>query len=308
MRVLITGGAGFIGLHLAELLAQKGAKVTFLIDQLDELKLDSDLQNFLNNPDIEYKHMNLLDENALRTLDVNYSHVVHLAAILGVTTVLKNAYTVLRDNNQLNINALHIASMQTSLKQLIFASTSEVYAGTLEAGLLMIPSSETSPLVLPKLSAPRTSYMLSKIYGEALVQHLRLPYTIIRPHNVYGPRMGMRHVIPELMSKAYFTEDQSIEVFSMAHSRTFCFVTDAVQMIFKIMKSEDALGHVFNIGTQQPEVTIENLAKLIIKIVNKDLLVIDGGVTEGSPIRRAPDMTKFRTFWNWKICQFGRGC
>ena len=87
-------------------------------------------------------------------------------------------------------------------KLFVFASTSEVYAGSLEHFGLPIPTPETAPLGLPDLGRPRTTYMLSKIYGEALCRHAGLPFTILRPHNLYGPRMGMAHVIPELHARA----------------------------------------------------------------------------------------------------------
>ena len=106
--------------------------------------------------------------------------------------------------------------------------------------------------------------------------------------------MGMRHVIPELLRKASTAEGEAIEVFSLHHSRTFCYVSDAVNMIFELMQNKDAIGHVFNIGNQGPEITMGDLAKLIIDIADKDLAITDMGTTQGSPERRAPEMTRLK--------------
>ena len=91
------------------------------------------------------------------------------------------------------MNAIDIAKKQKRLKRLLFASTSEVYAGTLRYHGLEFPTTEETPLTVSDLRHPRTSHMLSKIYGEALLRQSNLPYTIFRPHNFYGPRMGMSH-------------------------------------------------------------------------------------------------------------------
>lgn len=299
MKILVTGGSGFIGYHLGKLLSDKGCQVT-LLDNLDAEKLDDELIALIEKPNVSYVQVDLSDMDAVSTLDKDFTHIVHFAALLGVQNVLKNSFNVLKLNTELVINTIELAKQQENLHQFLFASTSEVYAGTLEAGCLEIPSPEASQLVLPKLDSPRTSYMLSKIYGEALCQHSNLPCTILRPHNIYGPRMGMRHVIPELLRKASTAEGEAIEVFSLHHSRTFCYVSDAVNMIFELMQNKDAIGHVFNIGNQGPEIMMGDLAKLIIDIVDKDLAITDMGTTQGSPKRRAPEMTRLTNLTGYK--------
>ena len=198
------------------------------------------------------------DPASLAALDNDYTHIVHLAAMLGVENVLNNAYAVLDVNVRLTVDALRVASKQRNLKQFVFTSTSEVYAGTLEHGSLSIPTPESSPIVLPSLVQPRTSYMLSKLYGEALCEQSGLPCTIIRPHNVYGPRMGMRHVIPQLLQRAHETGDDTLEVYSPTHTRTFCYVSDAVEIIRRLMTTEEAIGKAVNVGSQAPEISISS--------------------------------------------------
>jgi nucleoside-diphosphate-sugar epimerase len=191
------------------------------------------------------------------------------------------------------INTLAWAKTQVNLKRFIFASTSEVYAGTLKHFTMPIPTPEKIPLAIPDVSHPRTSYLLSKIYGEALCHHSGLSFTIIRPHNIYGARMGLSHVIPELLKKAYSTEvGKNLDVFSVSHKRTFCHIDDAVNIIQLLAESSDTINETYNIGSQDPEITIKSLAEIIMKIVDKKLTIIPQQQTSGSVTRRSPDMTK----------------
>ena len=134
--------------------------------------------------------------------------------------------------------------------------------------------------------------MLSKLYGEAMVQHAGLPFTIVRPHNFYGPRMGLAHVVPQLLEKAYRAEPGSrLEVFSVEHRRTFCFIDDAVAIIATAATKPDCLGRTLNVGSQSPEVSIGELAELIVRVVGKPLRIAPAPSTPGSPTRRCPDMS-----------------
>ena len=120
---------------------------------------------------------------------------------IGVTHVMEKPYSVLYDNIRMLGNIIDLARRQSNLLKFFYASTSEIYAGTLKHFNLSIPTPEETPLAITDLSHPRTSYMLSKIYGEAMCQQASIPFTIFRPHNIYGPRMGMAHVIPEQLRK-----------------------------------------------------------------------------------------------------------
>ena len=108
--------------------------------------------------------------------------------------------------------------------------------------------------------------MLSKIYGESMCINSMLPITIIRPHNFYGPRMGLSHVIPEIMKKAVESEKSKIDVFSINHKRTFCYIEDAVNAIQKLSESQNSIGKTYNIGDEEEEITMENLSKKLLKL------------------------------------------
>jgi nucleoside-diphosphate-sugar epimerase len=141
------------------------------------------------------------------------------------------------------------------------------------------------------LTEPRTSYMLSKIYGEELCRFSGLPFTIFRVHNAFGPRMGLSHVVPELLRKAFNAPQGSgIEVFSTTHSRSFCFISDIIEIIYRMADTPACEGQVLNCGAQGPEVTIGQLAEVVIHTVGRDVKIIALPETPGSPQRRAPDM------------------
>src|SRR5262249_56924868 len=129
----------------------------------------------------------------------SYDAIVHLAAIVGVQNVIDRPYQTLRDNVLIHEAVIRFAARQTNLQRFLFASTSEVYAGSLMHLRLPLPTPEDSPLALPDLSQPRTAYMLSKIYGEAMLLHSGLPYTIFRPPHVYRPRIALTPLIPHLL-------------------------------------------------------------------------------------------------------------
>ncbi len=287
---LITGGSGFIGFHLARRLCREGYVID-LVDNFSRGVVDPELQELLNARNVRLIRMDVLDASAYSQLRLDYDYVYHCAAIIGVANVLSRPYAVLADNVKMLFALLGHCRKIAMLKRFIFPSTSEVYAGTLQYFELPIPTPESTPLAVTDLAHPRTSYMLSKIYGEALCRHSGVPFTIIRPHNVYGPRMGMSHVVPELLKKAYDAPvGGQIEVASILHRRTFCYIDDAVEQIRRVAESSECEGLALNIGNQTPEMSIGEMADVIVKTVGKPLHVIALPETSGSPTRRCPDM------------------
>lgn len=293
-HVLITGGAGFIGGFLAGAFAERGDRV-HLVDSFARGQRDGFLEALLAKPNVELFECDLLRDDALDGLGADYSHVVHLAAMLGVANVLAEPYAVLRDNVASTATLLRFAERQRGLERLVFASTSEVYAGSLEHMDMPVPTPESTPLALPEIGHPRTSYMLSKLYGEAMVQHSGLPFKILRPHNVYGPRMGQLHVVPQLLEKADRGRDgEPFEVFSVDHSRTFCFIDDAVRLAVAASFEPGCANQTLNLGAQAPEVRIGELARIVLSVVGRDMPIDAKPPTPGSPVRRAPDMSRMQ--------------
>ena len=291
-RVLITGGAGFIGAHLARRLVDDGARVD-LVDDFSRAVHDADLAALAASPSVRILQRDLRAGGALDDLGDDYRHVLHLAAIVGVGRVVRQPLAVLADSVAMLQNVIAAARRQRGLERLVFMSTSEVYAGTLDRGDLPFPTPESVPLALSRPAEPRTAYMLSKIYGEAMCHHAEVPVSILRPHNVYGPRMGLSHVVPELLQRAHeAAEDTALSVASIDHRRTFCYVDDAVELILRIAASPACAGETLNVGVGEPEVSIRELGSRIAETVGKRLEIVARPTTPGSPPRRCPDMTK----------------
>lgn len=291
-KALVTGGLGFIGHHLAVRLLAEGFQV-HVLDNGQRSRVDGEIEKVLINECYKLTLGDLLDDASLDSLGDGYTHVFHLAAIVGVRNVVKQPYSVLTDNVQSLMTMLGWARTQRSLQRFVFPSTSEVYAGTLEEFGMKIPTPESTPLTIADLGRPRTAYMLSKIYGEALCRYSGVPFTIVRPHNIYGPRMGMAHVIPEVLGRAYEAPaNGTLHVFSPGHRRSFCYVDDAVELILRIALSPRGLSGTFNIGSAAEDITTIDLARLISETVNKRLSIERGPDTEGSPKHRKPDIDR----------------
>jgi nucleoside-diphosphate-sugar epimerase len=293
VKVLITGGAGFVGVHLAGALVDGGADVT-LVDNFARGVQDATFQQLLARSGVRAQEADLLSPGFADAVDRDFDAIFHLAAIIGVRHVLERPYDVLADNAAMTVHAIEAGRRQRALQRIVFSSTSEIYAGSLvHLPSMAVPTPETTPIALTDLAAPRTSYMLSKAFGEALFHHSGLPATSVRLHNIYGPRMGMSHVIPELLHKAWRAADgDELSVANLGHRRTFCFVADAVRMLVAILGAPAAAGEVLNIGNSSPEVTIGEVAETVVSVVGRRMAVVAGPDTPGSPARRCPDVSR----------------
>ena len=296
-RVLITGGAGFMGYHLAKRLEKNDFYID-LIDDLSRGKIDKDFKYLIKKKNIRFNNIDINSNNFFSLKKRNYDYIFHFAAIVGVKNVIKKPLEVLTKNIFLLERILNFSKKQKKLKRLIFTSSSEIYAGTLKKFGLKFPTPEETTLTLNKLDDQRSTYMMSKIYGEAMCHHSKIPFTIIRPHNIYGPRMGRSHVIPELFIKAQHPKEKILEVYSPYHKRTFCYVDDAVNMIINLSKSKLSKNNIFNIGNDKNEIKIIDLAKLILIISKKKLKILPIQIDNGSPYRRCPSIKIYKRIDN----------
>ncbi|MGZ4611817.1 MAG: NAD-dependent epimerase/dehydratase family protein, partial [Kineosporiaceae bacterium] len=255
MRALILGGAGFIGVHLARRLAAEGCEVT-IVDDFSRGRQDPELEA-LGLPVV---HADLTDPAAYVGLPTGWDQVYMLAAVVGVRNVEKDPARVVRVNT---LALLHLLDWLEAPSKLFFASTSEAYAGGVSLGLVPVPTPETVPLVIEDVASPRFTYGISKMLGEAAVIHTArskgFPFVIGRFHNVYGPRMGADHVIPELLLRAERGEDPFV-VYGTDQSRAFCYVDDATDAMSRLMASNAANGRLVHIGNDREEIVIGDLA------------------------------------------------
>lgn len=301
-KVLITGGAGFIGYHLAEELLRRGCRID-IADNLSRGEFDRDLKRLIRRPNVRFIKADLTDPKAYKKLGKVYDYIYHMAAIVGVKRVIERPDRVLYINIGSVLNLLEwIRTTQKDLKRLLFASTSEAYAGSIKCCNIPVPTGEDVMLCLEDISMPRTTYALSKIVGEAACfsyLNNKTPFTIVRYHNVYGPRMGYSHVIPELMVKAR-KADRCLEVFSVNHTRAFCYISDAVAATIGLAESKPSLGKIVNVGNSDEEITIKDLAQRIIGLVNPVLKIKPLGNQAGSPERRCPDIRRLKRATGFK--------
>ena len=290
-RVLITGGAGFIGLNLARLLAPQTKHLT-LCDLRPADTQDADFQEFLGGQsNVEYVSGNLLEPEIYRGLGEGYDVVFHLAAMLGVEAVENDPIGVVRNNLTGTFNLLDWFASSKSRK-IVFSSTSEVYAGAASLGIMKVPTPESVPAVVTDIFHPRSSYAISKLAGEHLVAQFSrragVDFTVIRYHNVYGPRMGFRHVIPQIMQRLAGGENPMV-VRSPEHTRAFCYVSDAVEATVALAQSAAANGRLVHAGNSHDHVSVLELTQQIARTMGIEAELQTGHDQIGSVSRRCPD-------------------
>jgi UDP-glucose 4-epimerase len=265
MRILITGGAGFIGSHLAEAYLRQGDDV-YIIDDLSTGALDN-LKELQANPAYFEKLFitidNILNHNIMLELVGTCDAVFHLAAAVGVRTILNYPLESIKTNIQGTEKVLELCAKFK--KKVLIASTSEVYGKHLHAPLV-----ETDNIIYGPSSKFRWSYAASKLMDEftALAYHRTkgLEVIITRLFNTVGPRQtgayGM--VIPRLVEQALCHKSLSVYGNGM-QTRTFTYVNDVVQALMGLMVEEKSVGEVFNVGGTE-EITIYDLAQKIIAL------------------------------------------
>jgi UDP-glucose 4-epimerase len=258
MVSLITGGAGFIGSHLAEALLARGEEV-IILDDLSTGSVEN-VRHFRTSPSVHLFYESVMDRRLLAELVDESDVVFHLAAAVGVRRIIESPVRTIETN--VNGTKLVLEAAAKKKKLVFLASTSEVYGKNGKA-----PFSEDDDTVLGPTTKSRWSYAASKSLDEFLAlaysKEKRLPVVIGRLFNTVGPRQTGRYgmVLPTFVSQAL--EGAPLTVFGTGkQSRCFGFVGDAVEAILRLVSTDGALGEVVNIGNDA-EITIEDLALLV---------------------------------------------
>ncbi|MFC1706641.1 NAD-dependent epimerase/dehydratase family protein [Planctomycetota bacterium] len=290
-RVLVTGGAGFIGLNVARRAVRDGARVT-LVDNFERGAEDEELRSFLSaNPDVRLIRADLRRTESYELLEGPYDRIFHLAAMLSIQAAARRPRAVLHTNALITLLVCDYWREQGQ-GALVLTSTSEAYGGLMSAASIPVPTPERVPVGFADVTVPRTSYAASKIFCESYVYHLAqelgLPALIVRPHNVYGPRMGFDHVIPQMYVRLRRREDP-FRIFGAEQTRSFCFIDDFVAAVFELLRA-DCAG-VFHVGNDA-ETRVEELAGLLFDVTGFKPEVDRRPPPEGSPARRCPDISK----------------
>ena len=301
MKVLVTGGAGFIGSHLAETLLHSGHEVTAL-DDLSTGRLEN-LRTFQHHPRFRFIEGNVMDAQLVQGLVAESERVYHLAAAVGVKYVLENPLRSLLTNIRGTEVVLEACS-EFRCKVMV-TSSSEVYGKG-----VAVPFSEDDDRLMGPTHKLRWSYAAGKAVDECLsqayYQQHRLPVVIVRCFNTCGPRQSPAYgmVIPNMVERAL--QGQPILVFGDGQqSRCFSAVHDVVRGMLMLMDVADAEGEVFNVGSDE-EVSVLELAERIRRMCQSDSTIefvpyekVYGQSFEDMR-RRVPDLRKIRRYTGFR--------
>lgn len=301
MKILITGGAGFIGSHLSQELIKNGHSVVVL----DDLSTGStsNLSTLESNPSFEFVQGSMLEKNLIQRLMERVDACMHLGAALGVQRILERPYESLVANTHGTEIAVTAAAEQG--KRFFLASTSELYGKNPKQ-----PLNEESDRVIGSPQLVRWAYSEAKAIDESVVQMFHgshgLKFVTGRFFNTVGPRQSGAYgmVLPRFVAAAI--ANKPLRVYGDGtQSRVFCHVSDAVEGVLKVFFDDKAIGQAFNIGGEE-EVTMTQLAERVISVTKSSSSIEYVPYSEAYPrgfeetMRRVPDTTKLRTMTGWK--------
>ena len=301
MKILITGGAGFIGSHLSARLIEMGHSVI----ALDDLSTgtSSNIALLEKSSSFEFIKGSMLDEQLVNTLIARVDGCIHLGAALGVQRILEKPYQSLVANIHGSEIAIKAAAEQG--KRFFLASTSELYGKNPKQ-----PLTEESDRLLGSPQLIRWAYSEAKALDESLAQMFMashgLKFVTGRFFNTVGPRQSGAYgmVLPRFVASAI--KNEPLLVYGDgSQSRVFCHVLDAIDGVLKIFFDDKALGHAFNIGGEE-EISIKELAMRVISVTNSsssiEYLPYSKAYPEGfeETMRRVPDTAKLRNMSGWK--------
>jgi UDP-glucuronate decarboxylase len=280
-KILITGGAGFIGSSLAVKLAEDKRNVITIVDNL----LTGDLNRIPKVDNVKFIKGDVNDNQVISSIFYgnHFDYVFHYAAVVGVKRTIENPIMVLDDLKGMR-NILDLCK-NTSVKRIFFSSSSEVYGEPVE-----LPQHEyTTPL------NSRLPYAIVKNVGEAFLksykQEYDLDYTIFRFFNTYGPLQSKDFVVSKFISAALKNEDITIYG-DGSQTRTFCFVDDNIQACVNAFMKDEVMNDVINIGSDKI-LTVLELAEMIVNVAGSTSKIVHlPPLDEGDMSRRQPDTGK----------------
>lgn len=289
MRLLVTGGSGFIGSHLVERLLSRGHEISVLDDFSRGRRI------YGESKEIRVFSGDVRDSQFVsKVLSHGFETVFHLAAVNGTENFYIKSREVFDIGVKGTLNIIEASSF-FGVKDLIVASSAEVYANP-----ALIPTPEDVNINISFPLSPRFSYGGSKLVSELMMHYLARDLferaIVFRPHNIYGPNMGYEHVIPQIAIKALSAKRQNTNEISIQgtglETRAFCYIEDLLSGLELILKRGEN-GHTYNIGNPS-ETSIEQLTRIISKHFNLDASVLASKPLENSPVRRCPDITKMQ--------------
>jgi len=299
-KILIIGGGGFIGINIAKFLVHnRDCEIT-----LADYNFVRDHSEYFSSEDmskITFLKEDFSSMSSFITLDTDYDQVYMLASVVGVNNTIENPNEVVRVNTSLIINCLEWLK-NTTVKKVLFSSTSEVYAGTTEVLDYVIPTKEDVPLCIKDIADPRFTYAITKILGESAFLNYSKIYdfdaTIVRYHNAFGPDMGFKHVIPHLVER-FLNGESPFKMYGYNQTRSFSYIEDTVEGSVLAMESDKSVGEIFHIGNSQ-EISIEELIKTVGDMMGYTGTYIEAPTYPGSVSRRCPDISKAKKILSYE--------
>ena len=293
-RIVILGAAGFIGFHLAKYLHLNCKSELLIIDDFSRGKLDKSFEELSKLDRVKFIELDLSLESSYIDLFLENDIVINCAAYNGTQNFYSKPVQVIRNSG---ISAALAAEFcaKAKVKNYVYFASPESYAGGVSLGFTSIPTDEKVPLVIEDVNNPRWSYAASKTFGEVstIANHhqFNLNFIILRIHNVYGPRMGYQHVIPDLIEKF---KNGNTEVHGVDESRAFFYVEDLSQIVFSLIFNQGIRNNIiYNVGSTK-EIKVEHLARMILEEMGLKLTINPMPSFIGSVSRRCPDTSLIR--------------
>ncbi len=291
-RILVSGAAGFIGFHLARRLAERTDHHVICVDNFARGARDKPFSALVAQPNVTFVEADLCNETAVKALPMDVDYVYHLAALNGTQNFYERPLDVIRSSTLPTLFLADHYSKAKTLKRFIYAATSEAYASTVTRFGWPVPTAEDVPLSIDDVTNPRWSYAASKMHGEIVTAQAgvarAMPYSIIRYHNAYGPRMGDRHVIPDFLERM---RAGKYELFGYADTRSFLYIDDAVTATLAVGETQGCENEIINIGGTE-EITMLMLGERMLAVCGITADIIKHPSPAGSVKRRAPDVSK----------------
>jgi nucleoside-diphosphate-sugar epimerase len=305
-RVVILGAAGFIGYHIAKSLAAETKIELLMVDNFIRGTKDEDFLRLIGLQNVSFVELDLSKESSFEDLFKKSNLVINCAALNGTQNFYQVPLDAMLNTGVSAFFAAKYAAL-AHVHKYIYLGSSESYAGGVNLGLVQVPTGENIPLVIENIENIRWSYSLGKTFGEIACysagSQLGLNFQILRIHNIYGPRMGNKHVIPDLIEKF---RSGNMDVPGHSESRAFMYIDDLIGVIKFLIARDNNDIKVINVGSQT-ETLIKILAEKIAKALEIEKAINPMESWPGSVNRRLPDTALLRSIYAFRETSLDEG-
>lgn len=293
-RILVTGSAGFLGYYIAAHLAERPGVEVVCVDNFIRGENDPLYKKLVARPNVTHITADLTREADVDALPSDIDVVFHMAALNGTQNFYERPFEVVRCCTLPTMFLIEKYAPLGRLSRFVYAGTSEAYASTVTRFNWPVPTAEDVPLGVDDPMNARWSYGASKMHGEIATvngcRHFKTPFTIVRFHNAYGPRMGDKHVIPDFLTRA---KNGVYELYGYEDTRSFIYADDAARATIDLGYAKGSIDQVVNVGSED-EITILDLGKAMMRVCRLKGEIKLHPSPKGSVKRRAPKIGKLR--------------